>query len=157
MKKISMILAVVLSVAALTGCGAKAEEASAPKDIKAIASDLRNNIEYEDELSEMDIDTAKMIINLADVDIAESVIYESTGATAEEIIVLKCGSAADAKKASESFKQRVAEQKESFENYVPEELTKLSSAVIATADDIAILSVSGDADAAKSIISGYLK
>lgn len=162
MKKIRVILSIVMAagLVALSGCGAKSEatsSAAADASAKAIGADLASKISYDDEMTELDIDTAMMLMNLSDVNIVESVVYESTGATAEEIVVLKCGSSDDAKKASDAFKARVADQKESFVDYVPEEIPKLDAAVIATAGDFAILSVSGDAATAKDIISGYLK
>ena len=157
MKKLRVLLCVVMAagLALLAGCGSSGEAVDA--DAKTIGSDLLQKITYADEMTEMDLDTALMIINLSDVNITDSAIYESTGATAEEIVVLKCASSDDAKKASEAFKTRVSEQKESYQDYVPEELTKLNAAVIATSGNFAVLSVSDDPDTAKSIISEYLK
>lgn len=155
-KAISILLVSVVGMSILAGCGS-GNEAKVAADATSIANDLRNKITYDDDIAEMDLDTASMFIDLSDVDIVKSVIYESSGATAEEIIVLECASADDAAKAITAFKTRVSEQKSSFEDYVPEELPKLSSAVIAQSGTFAILSVSGDADTAKSIISEYLK
>ena len=153
-KTVTIVCALVCALTALTGCGA-AKEVNA--DVKALGADLAGKITYQEELAELDIDTAAMFINLSDVNITDYVIYENSGATAEEVIVLECASADDAAKALAAFKTRVADQKESFENYVPEELTKLDAAVLATSDKYAVLSVSGDPDTAKSIISDYLK
>ena len=166
MKKIISILAVMAMTASmLTGCGASSEagqtqESSAKAvtaDVNALGDDLRNKITYQDDLAQMDAETVAMFINLDGVSVAKACAYESSGATAEEIVVLECASSDDAKKAASAFKVRVAEQKESFENYVPEELTKLGNAVIATSGCYAVLSVSDDADTAKSVISEYLK
>ncbi|MBR2274733.1 MAG: DUF4358 domain-containing protein, partial [Lachnospiraceae bacterium] len=59
---------------------------------------------------------------------------------------------ADAKKAEEALKQRVEEQKEAFEDYVPKELTKLSEAVIVTKGTVVVLSVSDSPSEAKTIL-----
>ena len=64
----------------------------------------------------------QMIYNFGDANITEAAFYESTGATAEEIVVLKCNSEADAGAVENALKSRVEEQKESFADYVPEEL-----------------------------------
>ncbi|MCR5734771.1 MAG: DUF4358 domain-containing protein [Lachnospiraceae bacterium] len=129
------------------------KEASAAE----IGTELREKITYSDELSEIDTDTAKMYIYLDDVSIDEAKIYESTGATAEEIVVLKCSSADDASKAKSAFEQRIEEQKEAYTDYVPEELVKLSKPVIITNGEYAILSVSDEPDKAKEIIGAYFK
>ncbi|MBQ1526710.1 MAG: DUF4358 domain-containing protein [Lachnospiraceae bacterium] len=128
-----------------------AEDQEKKADIEEIAGALRTEITYKDELSEIDLDTAAMIFSFGDAKIDKAVIYESTGATAEEIAVLECASGDDAKKAAQAFEMRVSEQKESFEDYVPGELNKLSDAVIVTRDNIVILSVSDEPEKAKEI------
>lgn len=134
-----------------------AEKAEEPKEevkasAKEIADSLLKNIAYKDELTELDLDTAAMFFNFDGVDIEEAYIYESSGATAEEIVVLKCKDEKSAKAAKAIFENRVNEQIESYESYVPEEVPKLNKAVIAVVGDIAVLSVSDDAEAAKKII-----
>jgi len=158
MKKLGILTAVLMMVATvLAGCGGSSSGASKTADAKALGADLAGKITYQDDMSEMDLDTISMFMDLSDVNVTNASIYESSGATAEEIIVLECATAADASKAAGVFKTRVAEQKESFTDYVPEELDKLGKAVIATSGNFAVLSVSDDADEAKSIISEYLK
>lgn len=126
-------------------------------DAKAIADSLLSEISYADQLSAVDLDTAKMFLNFADVEINEAYIYESSGATAEEIVVLVCKDSDSAAKAKSAFEQRVSEQKENFTDYVPEEVPKLNDAVIITSREYAILSVSGDSAKAKDIIEGAFK
>ncbi|MDY4429011.1 MAG: DUF4358 domain-containing protein [Lachnospiraceae bacterium] len=126
-------------------------------DAKAIADSLLSEISYTDQLSAVDLDTAKMFLNFADVEINEAYIYESSGATAEEIVVLVCKDSDSAAKAKSAFEQRVSEQKENFTDYVPEEVPKLNDAVIITSREYAILSVSGDSSKAKDIIEGAFK
>ena len=126
-------------------------------DAKAIADSLLSEISYTDQLSAVDLDTAKMFLNFADVEINEAYIYESSGATAEEIVVLVCKDSDSAAKAKSAFEQRVSEQKENFTDYVPEEVPKLNDAVIITSREYAILSVSGDSSKAKDSIEGAFK
>jgi hypothetical protein len=104
----------------------------------------------------MDIDMAGMFLNLSDVNVIKAAIYEGSGGTAEEIVVLECATADDAKKAEEVLKTRVSEQIESFTDYVPEELTKLNAAVIKVSGKYAALSVSDTSDEAKKIIDQYM-
>ena len=126
-------------------------------DAKAIADSLLSEISYTDQLAAVDLDTAKMFLNFADVEINEAYIYESSGATAEEIVVLVCKDSDSAAKDKSAFEQRVSEQKENFTDYVPEEVPKLNDAVIITSREYAILSVSGDSSKAKDIIEGAFK
>lgn len=151
MKKI-LVLGVIASAVILAGCGDKKTEFN----VTDLGNELVTSISYDDELSPLDIDTARMLLNLSDINIVDSAIYEGSGATAEEIIVLKCSSEGDVTKAKNMMDERVAEQKESFEDYVPQELPKLDSAVIKTGGTYAVLSVSGDSADAEKIIEKYL-
>lgn len=155
MRKLLLVACTVACMmVSLTGCGGNKEVSA---DVKALGADLAGKITYQEELAQMDIDTAAMFMNLSDVNVTDYVIYENSGATTEEIIVLECASSDDASKAANVFKTRIADQRESFENYVPEELDKLDKAVLATSGKYAVLSVSNDPETAKSIISDYLK
>ena len=63
-------------------------------------------------------------------DVVDSVLYMSSGATAEEIAVIECKDAAAAKNVKKVVEDRVEYLTESFRNYVPEELTKLENPVL---------------------------
>ena len=152
MRKIKTIVIAGLVAAVLTGCGSKA----ADFDVATLGADLNSNITYADTLGEMDLDMAGMFLNLSDVNVVKASIYEGSGGTAEEIVVLECATDEDAKKAEEVLKTRVAEQIESFTDYVPEELTKLNAAIIKVNGKYAVLSVSDTPDEAKKIIDKYM-
>ena len=147
----SIVLVYVLAagVFVLSGCGKEV-------DITSLADKLLHEITYQDELNELDLETASMFLNFGDADITRAFIYESSGATAEELIVLECAAEADANKAGDSLKERVEEQKEAFADYVPQELEKLGTAVIVTKDRFAVLSVSDEPEKAKEIIKDEL-
>ncbi len=127
-------------------------EEPAEVDAKGLSERLRNEITYQDDLSEIDLETAGMFISFGDAAIDEAYIYESSGATAEEILVVKGSSKEDADKLKTALENRVSEQKEAYEDYVPEELKKLGEAVIVQKGDIVILSISDDPAKAKEII-----
>lgn len=152
MRKISLIAVVVTMLALVTGCGGK----KADFDVASLGNDLATKITYADTLAPMDLDMAGMFLNLSDVNVTKASIYEGSGGTAEEIVVLECASDEDAKKAEEVLKTRVSEQIESFTDYVPEELTKLNAAVIKVNGKYAVLSVCDTPDEAKKIIDSYL-
>ena len=140
-------------VLCLTGCG----QEKATLDVTAVSGRLLEEITYQDELTAIDLDTAAMIFNFSEAEIINSAIFESSGATAEEIVVLECASAEDADTAKAALEARVADQKESFTDYVPQELVKLDKAVIVKDGVYAILSVSDEPDKAAEIIRAYTK
>jgi len=145
-----------INVSEKTVAGAEDEKEEKTVDVKALSESLLNEIDYTDSLTQVDMDTASMFLNFTDVEIEEGYIYESSGATAEEIVVLKCKDSDSAAKAKVAFEQRVSEQTENFADYVPEEVPKLKAAVIITSKEYAILSVSGDDSKAKDIIESAI-
>ena len=151
MRKFTLICVAVAALM-LAGCGGK----KADFDVAALGNDLATNITYEDSLGQMDLDMARMFLNLSDVNVTKAAIYEGSGGTAEEIIVLECASDEDAAKAEGVLKTRVSEQITSFTDYVPEELTKLNAAIVKVNGKYAVLSVSGSPEEAKKIIDSYM-
>lgn len=145
-KRIVIGLIGTAALMALTGCGKKEAKNI---DVKTTANSLLSEIKYEDQLSEVNYD---LVYDMEDINITESVVYVSSGATAEEIAAIKCETKEDAAKVEAALEERVKEQKDSFENYVPKELDKLDKAVIVKAGNTVVLSVSNDEAKAKEII-----
>ncbi len=152
MMKRFMVAVTVVAAVVLAGCGGK----KADFDVDGLANDLATKITYQDSLAQMDLDSAGMFLNLSGLDVVKASVYEGSGGTAEEIVVLECATDADAKKAEDVLKTRVSEQIESFTDYVPEELTKLNAAVIKVSGKYAVLSVSDTPDEARKIIDSYM-
>ena len=150
-KRLTVVIA-AMAAACLAGCGG----AKGDFDVAALGNDLATKITYQDSLAQMDLDSAGMFLNLSGLDVVKASVYEGSGGTAEEIVVLECATEEDAKKAEEVLKTRVAEQIESFTDYVPAELTKLNAAVIKVGGKYAVLSVSDTPDEARKIIDGYM-
>ncbi len=149
MKKISILMMMGLALLSMTACGKKKEIS-----VSDVSAKLLSEITYTDELAEIDLETAKMLFYLDDAQINEAKIYESGGATAEEIAVFGCASSEDADQVMTAMQTRVEEQKESFRDYVPEELLKLDKAVLVKNGNVVVLSVSDDAEKALQIING---
>ena len=147
---IASIAAILLGVCLLAGCGSKKA-----MNTDEVSSRLLKEITYQDSLSPMDLDTAGMFLNLSGIDVKSAAIYESSGWTAEEIIVMECASSADADKAKAMMEARVSEQQTNFVDYVPEEMDKLNAAVIVESGNFAVLSVSDEPEKARSLLSEY--
>ena len=153
LRRIAAAAGAVIMLAAMAGCGG----AGADVNAQELADALKSGITYKDDLSAIDLDTAKMFYSFGDTNVTEAVFYESSGATAEEIAVIKCGSEADAGKAEDVLRNRVSEQIESYKDYVPAELEKLNAAVVYRKGSCAVLSVSDESDKAREIISSFVK
>ena len=80
------------------------------------------------------------------------VYVSSSGGTAEEIDCFEAKDADSAKAIADTLTARVESQKKVFENYVPEEMTKLNDPVLVTNGNYVYLCLSNDNDKAKEII-----
>lgn len=149
MKK--LIGSVVLLAAAflLAACGNGKKDI----DINALAEELLEKVEFVDELSQVDQETAERLYNIKDA-VAQSV-YIGSGATAEEIAVFELKDEAAAIDAKDAALQRMKEQKESFETYIPQEVEKLDQAIVKVSGKYLIVCVS-NGNTANKIIESYV-
>lgn len=150
-KKLMMGFIGTAVLIAFTGCEKKEEKNI---DVKAVANSLFHDIEYEDQLSEVSYD---IVYDMEDIKVTDSVVYVSSGATAEEIAAINCETKDDAAKVQKALEERVEEQKESFRDYVPKELDKLDKPVIMKVGNTVVLSISNDDAKAKEIIENASK
>lgn len=109
------------------------QEKSAQKDGKQadageIGKKLAEALTFEDELTLADEDMAEMLYGIDTA--AQSSVYISSGATAEEIAVFEFETDQDCKEAVALAEQRVEDQKEAFASYVPKEVKRLDGAVV---------------------------
>lgn len=143
-----LILAFTLAAFVLTGC------ASGPKyDIVPAnaAEKILEEVEFRDTLVNAPGDVAKEWYSFDDKVSDFAVYISGSGATAEEIAVIK---SSDVKSAKATIEKRVEDLKFRFENYVPEEMTKLNDPVIATKGDVVILVLADDAAKAQKVVDG---
>ncbi len=156
MKKwIQGITAGIFACAVLASCGTESENVQV--DINALAEALDTGITYQDPLEKLDDDMVGMLYSVDGL-VDASVVYMGSGATAEEIAVFDCVDADTAKnKVKPIVEDHVKSQIEAFENYVPEEVSKLNEAVVRQTGEYVVLSVSNDPDGANKILDEYLK
>lgn len=147
MKKVGLYILVALFI--LTACGKK----NTSIDITKLSEDLLAHVPFIDELTQVD---EKTVEHLYSIDNAVSeAVYIGSGATAEEIAIFQFASEEDADHALLSVQQRILDQKEAFESYIPMEVKRLDNAVLEKQGCYIILCVS-DGTEAEKIIHNYL-
>lgn len=133
MKRIlSVLLVLVLAALILSFSGCGTDDAAQPReyDLEAVAAELTASDAFSDILSAVTVETGSKFYGFDTADVKESVMYCSTGATAEEIGLFKCVDEAAAARVLESAQARGTSQKAAYESYAPAEIPKLESAVI---------------------------
>ncbi|MGN0169813.1 MAG: DUF4358 domain-containing protein [Lachnospiraceae bacterium] len=151
-KKILACLGLTLTMA-LVGCGSRAEEKTI--DAEALAIELAEKVTYTDELNKIDSGVAG---ELYQINTAENAyVYVSSGATAEEVAVFEFADEEDAGEAVEAANTRIQEQKESFEMYAPEEVSRLDKAIVKQSGRYLMVCITEDTDTAENIIEDYFQ
>ena len=155
MKKITALitLLLLLSLCACGGSQGSTEPDFAPADLSAKLLDGKC---FTDLMSEMDNAVAFEIYGIDPAAVESASIYMGTGATAEEIAVIKAKDADSAKTVAEAMNSRVGAQIEAYKNYVPAEVPKLEEAIVKSAGSYVVYVTAADKAAAESIIGEYI-
>lgn len=144
-------LAAVGLIGLLAGC---AQEKPVTLDVPAAADTLFGALTFQDTLAQADESRVEMLYGIDPADLTAQKVYVSTGATAEEIAVFEAKDADAVARVKTAAEQRIADQKESYQDYNPQELTKLGDPVIETRGNYVILAVCDDAQAARDAVKG---
>lgn len=89
--------------------------------------------------------------------IQDLVSYVSTGATAEEILVIEAKDKNSIKAIEEKITERIKERKEAFASYLPNEVYKLENPVLIIKDKYIILCICNNSQNMSEYIEKYLK
>ncbi|MDR2909398.1 MAG: DUF4358 domain-containing protein [Oscillospiraceae bacterium] len=150
---LALILSLFLSLALLiSGCGGSREY-----DVAAIAEGLLKEVSFSGELSPAEGDALANLYALNDSVAEYAIYYDASAFSAQEVAVLKADSASDAEALREILETRIENLRFMFENYNPGEMQKLESPVIDVRDNIAVMVISDDpeaADKAAALLAG---
>ena len=118
-------------------------------DIEQTAADIVENVEFRDELDTVGESAVKRLYDMPEN--AFAVVYIGSGATAEEVAVFEFEDADSSQAFIESAKKHIDEQIESYENYVPEEVPVLESAIVESYGRYVVVCVTDDPGASEYI------
>lgn len=146
MKKV--MLAAMMAAMLLTSCNEQPKDV----DISALASQIVGEVSFDDSLSEIDDDMISMLYSIDGY--TDAVLYKGSGATAEEVAIFKMETTDDAKEALEEAQAHIQSQIESYESYIPEEVSRLEDAIVRQDGCYVSVVVSGDSAAAEKLLDG---
>lgn len=147
-KAIALAFAVLFMITA--GCAKKGGDVSV--DVGKAADRLIAGIKFSDQMSAVDEKTAERLFSLGDGDAVRSKVYESTGATAEEVAVFEAKDADAAGRIRDAAQTRIGDQRDAFQDYQPKEMEKLKSPVLEVKGNYVFLCVSDDNAIAEKLI-----
>lgn len=151
MKKLIVCLLTLAMILCLASCGGDKDV-----DLEKLAKELLDSGAFTDQMSAPAEGVPQQIYGYDGADVEKCVMYYGTGATAEEIFLVKCVDSAAAGRLQSLCQTRAQNQIAAFESYVPAEVPKLQSAVIGTAGQYAVMVVSNDSSTCQGIVEKYL-
>lgn len=161
MKKIIYVLGIVILVILATifymNTSSINEEREVIIDINKLAEDIKNQKMFDDTLEIIEKDIAITNYNFNNETIQDLVSYVSTGATAEEILVIEAKDKNSIKAIEEKIIERIKERKEAFASYLPNEVYKLENPVLIIKDKYIILCICNNSQNMSEYIEKYLK
>lgn len=140
----------------LAGCAGAPTGGAAEFVPAATAQALLDSAAFSETLEALDADLITGVYGLT-AEPKEAAVYTSTGATAEEVVVLTFEKTEDADAALTALTKRVADQREACDGYLPLELPKLDGAVVKQAGASVLLVVAADYDAVTAALDGLAK
>lgn len=149
MRALKFLAIAAVFVILLAGCGQKAD--IVPSEA---AATLLEQVTFRDTLVEAQGDVAKQYYQL-DGNVSDFAIYISgSSATAEEIAVIKTSDLESGKKILE---KRLDDLRFRFEDYVPAEIAKIDSPVIAAKQGVVVMVLADDVAQAQKAVDSLFK
>lgn len=144
-------------IMALPGCSNRSTNEDIILNVTECADKLRKTIAFQDTLTAVSEKMIATIYRIPAGDIVQQEVYLSTGATAEEIAVFEAVDLEAAQKIEMAVRQRIADQKTSFQDYLPAELPKLEDPFVLVKGKYVILCISGHNEDVKTELDALLK
>lgn len=146
LKWICLLLCIVL----LTGMVGCQKVPSEPVDIDALFATLLAEVDFETELSDAGEDSALYFPELPQG--ARITLYIGSGYYADEAVLITLADKADADAAMEAVEEHIAQKRNQFLNYIPEEVSKIDNARIWQEENYIIVCISKDHVTAKHVL-----
>ncbi len=129
MKRILIFLLSALLILSVSACSDNSNEVS-DASATEVALTVKEGVTFVDDMFEVSNEVVPDFYNLPEGVTDFKVYMSASGATAEELAVFKCDSKKTSDEVIKACEKRTENLTEKFEDYIPEELTKIKSAVI---------------------------
>lgn len=150
--KIFSILLLVIMLPQLIGCGKK----EISLDIDQMALEISQSEYFSEDFFKVESNIISQMygIETEDVKIAG---YASSGGLADELTIFEATNDDDAKMIYELATEHIADSKEGYQSYKPDEVYKLEHAILIEQGKYVIVCVNGSYDEVDTLIKAYLK
>lgn len=145
-----LLALLMILVLLFSGCGAKKTQAPAI-DPAALAADILEQVAFEADLVAIVPEAVENWYFLDDTVTEYAIYINGDVVPAEELAILQCKSADEVAGLEKILDQRLDNLKIAFENYQPLELTKINNPVRVTKGNVAVLVLTDDPNAQKTV------
>ena len=126
-------------------------------NVEDLATKMQQSGAFEDELVKIDSEMIMNDYNFTANEVEEFVSYQGSGATSEEIVILKVKDKSDLNSIKDKINARIAERKEAFQSYLPKEVGKIDNNILRVEGNYVIFCVSNDSSKVNQAINDYIK
>ncbi len=158
-KKIAIIIIIIaiIVIAVLAMIIVKNNNKTIQINIEDLASKILQSGAFEDELIKVDSEMIMKDYNFTADEVEEFVSYQGSGATSEEIVILKVKDKSNLNSIKDKINARIEERKEAFQSYLPKEVGKIDNNILRVEGNYVIFCVSNDSSKVNQIINDYVK
>lgn len=126
-------------------------------NIQDLASKIAESGSFEDQLMQVDSEMVMEDYNFSSDEINELVSYQGSGATSEEIVILQVKDKGKINDVKSKIDTRLAERKEAFESYLPEEVGKIDNNILKVEGNYVILCIANDTNTVNNVLNENIK
>ena len=126
-------------------------------NVEDLATKMQQSGAFEDELVKIDSEMIMNDYNFTTDEVEEFVSYQGSGATSEEIVILKVKDKSDLNSIKDKINARIAERKEAFQSYLPKEVGKIDNNILRVEGNYVIFCVSNDSSKVNQAINDCIK
>lgn len=156
-KKIAIVIVIVLIIIAVLGIIINNSNKNIQINIEDLATKIAESGAFEDEIAKIDSEMIMSDYNITTDEVEGFVSYQGSGATSEEIVILKVKDKSNLNDVKDKINSRIQERKQAFQSYLPEEVGKIDNNILRVEGNYIIFCVSNDSSKVNQIINDYVK
>lgn len=126
-------------------------------NIEELAQGIVKSSSFEDSLEKVDNELIMNTYGFLPDSIEEIISYQGSGASSEEVLILKVKDVNDVNNEKEIIETRLNEKKDAYASYMQEEVSKIENRILIEKGNYLILCICNDYDTVNNIIDDYLR